>query len=163
MYSYYVHVIRTEHPVYTCPRPPPLYTHAATNQRLEAVKAREPASVNSCCPSLGEKPTNRDLTLLKYRDPEGGQVKRLKLVDTILNEWKEVGKILGISQPKLDAWWTQTSNDPKRCCDNVMAHWLQNPPDEYPLTWRGLIDLLEDVDKFGALVQELKTALAHKV
>ena len=103
------------------------------------------------------------MTLLKYRDPVGGQVKRLKLVDTILNDWEEVGKILGIPQPKLAAWWTQTSHDPKRCCDNVMAHWLQNPPDEYPLTWRGLIDLLEDVDKFGALVEELKTALDNKV
>ena len=153
-----MHVTQTEHP---CPRPPPLYTHAVTNQRLESVKAREPASINSCYPSLGEKPTNRDLTLLKYR--VGGEIKRLKLVDTILNDWKEVGKILGIPQPKLDAWWTQTNNDPKRCCDNVMAHWLQNPPDEYPLTWRGLIDLLEDVDKFGTLVQELKTALDNKV
>ena len=148
-------------PVCTCPRPSAPHSHAATNQRLVAVKAREPASINSCCPSLGEKPTNRDLTLLKYR--EGGQVKRLKLVDTILNEWRDVGQILGIAQPKLDAWWTQTNNDPKRCCDNVMAHWLQNPPDEYPLTWRGLIDLLEDVDKFGALVQDLETALANKV
>ena len=44
-----------------------------------------------------------------------------------------------------------------------MAHWLQNPPDEYPLTWRGLIDLLEDVGEFSTLVQELKTALDNKV
>ena len=127
----------------------------ASAQRLE------PASINSCCLYLGQKPTNRDLTLLKYRD--GGEVKRLKLVDNILNHWEDVGKILGIPQPKLQAWRTQTNNDPKRCCDNVMAHWLQNPPDEYPLTWRGLIDLLEDVDEFGQLVEDLKKALANKV
>ena len=79
-----------------------------------------------------------------------------------MNEWKEIGKILGIQQPTLDAWWVQTSNDPKRCCDKLLAHWLQNPPEEYPLTWRGLIDLLEDAN-FGALVQEFKKALVNKM
>ena len=70
--------------------------------------------------------------------------------------------MLGIQQPKLEAWQVQTSNDPKRCCDEVLAHWLQNPPEEYPPTWHGLIDLLEDAN-FGALVQELKKALVNKM
>lgn len=109
---------------------------------------------------VGEKPTNRDLTLLKWRD--GGEVRRLKLVDTILNDWRTIGNILGISQSKLDAWWTQTNHDPKRCCDKVLAHWLQNPPEEYSPTWRGQIDLLKDAE-FSTLVQELKKAIVNKV
>ena len=117
-------------------------------------------NLNWCFLYVGEKPTNRDLALLKWRD--GGEVHQLELVDTILNDWRTIGNILGISQSKLDAWWTQTNHDPKHCCDNVLAHWLQNPPEEYPPTWRGLIDLLKDA-KFSTLVQELKKAIVNKV
>ena len=102
------------------------------------------------------------MTLLKYRDPEGGQVKRLKLLESISMGWRKIGNILGIPGPKLDTWWMQTHNDPKQCCINVFTNWLQNPPDECPLTWHGLIDLLEDTD-FTTLVQELKKALVNKV
>lgn len=152
--------LSTQYAVCTHPKPSPPCSCTASDQRLEAVKVWEPASINSSCLYLGQKPTNRDLTLIKYRD--GGEIKRLKLVDNILNKWDEVGRYLGIQEPKLQAWRTQTGNDPKRCCDNVVANWLQNPPDEYPLTWRGLIDLLEDAD-FTQLVKDLKKALANKV
>jgi len=47
-------------------------------------------------------------------------------------------------------------------CNKVFNYWFQNPPKGYPVTWRGFIELLEDVP-FKALAEELKEALLHKM
>jgi len=59
-------------------------------------------------------------------------------------------------------WWTQTDHDPKKCCNNVFDHWLQNPPKDYPATWNGFIELLRDVE-FEALAEKLTEALDNRV
>ena len=57
---------------------------------------------------------------------------------------------------------TQTNHDPHECCNKVFNYWFQNSPKDYPVTWRGFIELLEDVP-FKALAEELKEALLHKM
>ena len=69
---------------------------------------------------------------------------------------------LCIPEAKLEMWGTQTSHDPHKCCNKVFDYWFQNPPKDYPVTWRGFIELLEDVP-FKALAEELKEALLSKV
>jgi len=59
-------------------------------------------------------------------------------------------------------WWTQTNHDPHMCCNKPFDYWLQNPPKDYPVTWRGFIELPEDVP-FKALAEELNEALLHKM
>ena len=107
---------------------------------------------------VGEKPTDRDLTLIKWKD--GTETHRLRIIDTVCNEWRKIGKILHIPAAKLQTW-KQTNHDPHVCCDKVFSFWFQNPPEDYPLTWDGFIDLLEDVP-FEGLAKELKEALIHK-
>lgn len=109
---------------------------------------------------VDEKPTSRDLTLIKWK--KGSETHRLRIIEDICNKWETIGKILYIPEAKLEMWWTQTSHDPHKSCNKVFDCWFQNPPKEYPVTWRGFIELLEDVP-FKALAEELKEALLHKV
>ena len=67
---------------------------------------------------------------------------------------------LCIPEAKLEMWGTQTNHDPHKCCNKVFNYWFQNPPKGYPVTWRGFIELLEDV-LFRA--EELNEALLHKM
>ena len=34
--------------------------------------------------------------------------------------------------------------NPEECCRAVLGQWLDNPPPDYPTTWQGLTELLED-------------------
>ena len=108
---------------------------------------------------LGEKPTNKTLTLLKWSDR--GKVKKLRVVNEIFNQWRRIGNLLDIPRPTLDGWETQTNYNPEQCCDKVLGYWLQNPPDDYPATWHGLFELLGDAE-FKELVETLKKALVNK-
>ena len=108
---------------------------------------------------VDEKPTDKTLTLLKWND--GGEEKKLKVTEEIFGEWRKIRKLLGISAQRLDGWWDQSHNS-ERCCDKVVGKWLQNPPDEYPATWHGLLVLLDDAD-FTDLAKTLKKALENNV
>lgn len=48
--------------------------------------------------------------------------------------------------------------DPDWCCRAVLVQLLENPPSDYPATWQGLIDLLEN-SQLGQVVVELRTIL----
>jgi len=98
--------------------------------------------------------------LIKWKD--GAKTRQLRIIDNICNEWEKIGTILGIPAAKLQMWSMQTKQDPQQCCKNVLHSWLRNPPEEYPLTWGGFIDLLEDIP-FKELAKELREALIHKV
>lgn len=97
--------------------------------------------------------------LIKWK--RGDEIRRLRIIATICNKWEDFGKILHIPDPKLSTWWTQTSHDPKKCCNNVFDHWFQNPPKDYPPTWSGFIELLRDFE-FEALAEELTEALDNR-
>ena len=109
---------------------------------------------------VGEKPTNRTLTLLKWNDR--GEVKKLRVVNETSHQWRRIGYLLEIPRPTLDGWETQTNHNPEQCCDKVLGNWLQNPPDNYSATWHGLFELLDDAE-FKELVETLKKALVNKV
>lgn len=106
------------------------------------------------------KPTTRDLMLIKWK--KGNEMHQLRIIATIGNEWETIGKILRVPEVKLQTCWTQSDHDPQKCCSNVFNYWFQNPPQDYPLSWRGFIDLLKDVN-FTALAEELREALINRV
>ena len=64
------------------------------------------------------------------------------------NKWKEVGCLLEIPLPVLDAWGTTHRDNPLECINPVISHWLENSNEleYYPVTWEGLKTLLDDVE-----------------
>lgn len=74
-------------------------------------------------------------------------------------DWNQFGILLGIPLNILEGWEKQYQADSKRCWVKVMDHWLAGKANDYPVTWNGLYNLLEDAE-YTEAAKELKEALA---
>ena len=89
---------------------------------------------------------------------EGGKTNEYYLLEMIQYKWRDIGQLAGLSKSQLESIATKHQDKPIECCRAVLGEWLENPPKEYPITWDGLIELLEDCGVTSA-VKELKIAL----
>ena len=96
----------------------------------------------------------KHLILLKWTDNQG-QAQRFYLMDKIKDKWHTFGSMLGLNVKSLTA---QHQGNAEDCCRTVLDQWLDNPPPDYPATWQGLLDLLED-SQLGQVVTDLRTIL----
>ena len=80
-------------------------------------------------------------------------------MERISSKWREIGELIGLSVPILTGIGTEHRDNSLKCCRAVLDYWLENPPTEYPITWRGLIELLKDC-KLGQVVSELQSVLS---
>ena len=80
-------------------------------------------------------------------------------MEHISSKWRDFGELIGLSGPMLTSIATEHHKEPLECCRAVLSHWLENPPAEYPLTWKKLIELLTDC-KLGQVVSELQRVLS---
>ena len=103
----------------------------------------------------------KHLTLIKWKD-ENGELQQFYLRDNIAYKWRTIGELFGLTFSKLQGLEEEYRGRTEECCRAVLGHWLDNPPPEYPTTWQGLIDLLED-SKLGQVVSELRNALDKAV
>ena len=98
------------------------------------------------------------LKLIKWKDEEGGEVHRFYLMDKISHKWRDIGELLNLSHSELETISMKNLKDPKECCRAVLGHWLDDPPEGYPTTWAGLIELLED-SQLGQVASQLGSVL----
>ena len=80
-------------------------------------------------------------------------------MERISSKWREIGERIGLLVPTLTSIATAHNGKYLECCRAILDHWLENPPTEYPLTWKGLIELLEDC-QLGQVVSELQSILS---
>ena len=121
------------------------------------------ASINpSASPGAnqGLNPVNPShLQLIKWKDRQG-KTQRFYLMDMIGNKWRSVGHQLGLLPSQLEGIASQFGNNATECCRAVLGEWLENPPPDYPVTWEGLVELLEDC-KLAQVAVMLKSALTE--
>ena len=78
-----------------------------------------------------------------------------------------MGQILGLSSAVIQSIASPGSGkSPEDCIFEVFVKWLDNAPqlsnyNQYPLTWRGLYNLLQD-SEHGEVARELKVALSSQ-
>ena len=103
------------------------------------------------------------LNLIKWRD-ERGEEQKFRLVNRVSSRWESFGYRLDLPQNMLDAWREECHHISARCWCKVMHHWLTggDTPD-YPATWDGLYEMLEDVEYFEVARQLREAVLAVKV
>ena len=99
----------------------------------------------------------RHLNLVRWKDDQG-RTQRFFLKDQISPKWRDVGELIGLTHPELNTISDKYRGDPKECCRAVLGQWLDNPPPDYPTTWQGLLELLED-SPLGQVVTELRNVL----
>ena len=83
-------------------------------------------------------------------------------MERISNRWRDIGELIDLPFSKLDNMSKMYQRDSEECCRAVLSHWLDNPPPNYPITWKGLIDLLED-SQLGQVVSDLRNVLDKAV
>ncbi len=70
-----------------------------------------------------------------------------------------MGNLLGIPTAKLTSYRKAHLNMNEACCEEVLLYWLGGRgSQEYPVTWDGFHELLEDID-LVTLAEKLSQAL----
>ena len=98
----------------------------------------------------------KNLTLMKWTDPQGKQHK-LRIVQSICPKWRDIGNMLDISDSVLESTLSHYRGNFEECCYAVLRRWMDNGSPDYPLTWEGLLELLDDAD-CAQVAEELRGA-----
>ena len=80
-------------------------------------------------------------------------------MDKMSHRWRDIGQLVGVSIGQLDSISTKHREDPVECVRDVLGKWMENPPEDYPNTWSGLVELLNDCH-LSTVADDLKTALS---
>ena len=107
---------------------------------------------------LTDQPDRRNLSIIKWRN-DRGEVKKFQLRAACVHKWKQIGYLV-VPGPQLEAWSREM--DSNGCCEAVFSHWLDHPPPDYPVTWDGLYELLDDCE-LGEIAIELKRAVENAI
>lgn len=97
------------------------------------------------------------LYIIKWTDEKGNK-RKFRLVSRVSNKWREFGRILGITENDMDGWFKQHLAFDSECWIKTMKYWLEDGSEHYPVTWDGLVEMLEDVNLAG-VAKELKQVL----
>lgn len=108
---------------------------------------------------FGDTATVKDshLKLIKWTN-ENNQTERFYLMDKISHKWQDIGQLVGLSIGQLASISRQHHEDATECLRYVLGKWMESPPMQYPNTWHGLVELLNDCE-FMEVTKELKIAL----
>ena len=99
----------------------------------------------------------KNLIVFKWKNDKG-KIEKFRLKSQIFHKWREIGNLI-LSWQELEVL---NETKPKYCIDVVLHDWLSNPPSEYPATWEGLYELLDD-SELSETAADLKLAVENAV
>ena len=107
----------------------------------------------------------KHLHLIKWIPDGDTTTKKLKIAETIAPKWRDVAKLLGLSHSQIARIENPGSGKtPDMCLDEVLDKWYEKCDEagfqDYPYTWDGLLELLEDIE-CGVLASDLKNGLSN--
>ena len=97
--------------------------------------------------------------MFKWRG-ESGAKQQLRIIESISSKWQDLATLVGLSMSQMDGIQKQSLLETEQCCLRVFDHWIISNREftNYPITWSGLQELLEDIGH-RALAKQMKTAL----
>ena len=104
-----------------------------------------------------KQPNSKNLLSLKWKNTDSGKTEKFRIVSQITHKWRDLGGLLQIPWSQLECWSKDRSKDDKDCCVAVLNHWLNNPTSDYPATWEGLYELIDDCE-LNEIAKTLKKA-----
>ena len=81
------------------------------------------------------------------------------LKQSIMHKWRDIGDHV-VPWQQLEVWARE--KDAKACSTAVLSYWLDHPSRNYPATWEGLYELLND-SELSQVATELKKAVDHAI
>ena len=124
---------------------------AAAQPKPSPSPPAEQATSRNCS---GNNIDSAHFIVIKWKDDQG-EMHKFRLMDKMKDKWEEIADLLHIPKDELSAKYGQ---DTAKCCRAVLDKWMKAPPPDYPATWDGLMELLDDVE-LGGVLPELKTVL----
>lgn len=126
------------------------------------------ASAKKPAPSNEEKllkarPNIGDFTLIKYKTDDDDEQQQLNILDSAADKWEDIaGRLFPTSANLTKNLDRRHRGDPKSCLRELFQDFLSKKlPPEYSRDWKGVIQLLEDVDE-AALAEDVKVAVLNK-
>ena len=75
------------------------------------------------------------------------------------SQWQGLAALVGLSMGQMDGIKEESFMNSEQCCMRVFDHWIiSNRTTDYPITWSGLHELLEDIEHSNT-AECMKTAL----
>jgi hypothetical protein len=93
--------------------------------------------------------------------PSVNSLTQLGVIKTVSSQWRQLGLRLGQSTNALDNYDRQAMLNNDTCCEWVFNHWCDNGGGSYPVTWKGVYDVLCAINHRMA-ADDMKSALACK-
>ena len=89
-----------------------------------------------------------DLQLLKYKGKDG-KVQRLNVISRASHKWKRIADRISNNPSKTDSLSLQCNHNPSECLRQLFIDcFISNKPaNEYSQDWKGIVELLEDVEE----------------
>ena len=125
----------------------------ATQPKSSSLPSAEQATSRSAERS-GNSIDPAHFIVIKWNDDQGKKQK-FHLIDRIKDKWRDIGRVARIPANELDNLSVQPAAER---CTAILEKWMRAPTDDYPGTWKGLMELLEDV-MLEDVASELKTVL----
>ncbi len=113
----------------------------------------------------GLQPLSTKLLRLIKWIPDGETAERkMKIAETVAPKWRDVAMLIGINSSKIESIQNSGSGKtPEQCLYDILRIWEADSNaggnSEYPYSWDGLLDLLNDIE-YSVLVDDLREALA---
>ena len=108
--------------------------------------------------AIDERPTLDELLILKYTDK--GDKKRIRIIREACHMWKDIATFICHDRNIIRVLEQKYHGDPKECLiQTFVDNFISKKPKNYSQDWKGLIELLEDVD-LETLAQDVKHALS---
>ena len=103
-----------------------------------------------------DRPNLKAILLLKWNNR--GQKKEFPKISP---HWNTLGVTFGIEPAVLHGFQVQNMLDQMSlsCCKAGIQRWLENGSEDYPVTWKGLIDALRATGILNEIAGELEMAL----
>ena len=89
-------------------------------------------------------------------------IAKLRIVQEIGSKSESFGLLLGLNMAQLDNFRRISFNDSFSVCNHIFQHWIdQNGHPNYPLSWKGLYDLLVAIGHRGTADKMMSKILAN--
>jgi hypothetical protein len=104
-----------------------------------------------------ELPTLDELLILKYNDE--GKKHRVRVINEASHKWKDIANLVCGDVNVTITLEQKCHSDPSECLKRTFIdYFINKKPQRYTQDWKGLIELLEDID-LETLAKSVKHAL----
>ena len=113
--------------------------------------------VYACINFVDKLPTLSELMIFKYKNK--GEMKKLQIIRSACYRWKDIASLICDEENFISVLDRKYRGDPEECLREVfIQYFINRKPRGYPQDWKGLIELLDDVD-LERLAKDVEHAL----